>query len=86
MKWQPIETAPKDGTFIRIKFADGKTIRAAFEGGLLDTDWKDCGGWMAPDDDAPTCWTDGICWEVNEDDIKSKEPTHWMPLPNPPSP
>lgn len=25
-------------------------------------------------------WTDGVCWDVNEDGVPSTKPTHWKPL------
>jgi anaerobic selenocysteine-containing dehydrogenase len=35
-------------------------------------------------DDYTACflaqWTDGVCWEVNEDEVASAKPTRWKPL------
>lgn len=68
--WQPIETAPKDGTRILI-----------FQGGLewsreVQIGWWDSGGtrsgWSA------SSYEDGHI--LNE----KQAPTHWMPLPSPP--
>lgn len=71
MNWQPIETAPKDGTAIWL-----------FEA----TDWPVCGvyrvisgedfhweGWL---------YADELLSEVKPDGLT---PTHWMPLPEPPN-
>ena len=84
--WQPIETAPRDGTPLQARipgYGDDNVI--AWMGGLLDSNGDDCGGWFfAEDREPPECWTDGICWAVNEDEIPSVSPTHWMPLPEPP--
>lgn len=60
-KWQPISTAPKDGTSILIFEADQGatgTVRVAR--------WRD--------DTIPMGWTGS-----------EQEPSHWLPLPQPPS-
>jgi hypothetical protein len=66
--WQPIETARKDD--IRILLSDGSKVNAA--------KWED-GYWVVataagPYDNYPVYFSDG----------REPEPTHWMPLPNPP--
>ena len=73
----PIETAPKDGTEILAKIPN--------HGSYNVIAWKeigpDWGGWcFTRDQEPPDSWTDGICWEVNEDLEQSVEPTYWMPL------
>jgi hypothetical protein len=47
---------------------------------LLDSDGNDCGGWAFANEEQepPQCWTDGVCWDVNEDGKPSVKPTHWM--------
>jgi hypothetical protein len=64
MEWQPIETAPKDGTAVLLWLSGD----AAF------FDWMVVGSYDG--DDAG--WNDGIT-------MFRLEPTHWMPLPRPPS-
>lgn len=64
MKWQPIETAPKDGTSILLYTAYG-----VVEGFWGWSEWQQtviCSNY----DMSSTCFE---C-----------QPTHWMPLPNPP--
>jgi hypothetical protein len=58
--WQPIETAPKDGTIVLVW--DGENMAVA---DWVEFPYRPGGGWM-----------EGI--EVFSD------PTHWMPLPEPP--
>lgn len=65
MIWQPIETAPKDGSKLL--------------------------GWEPPDSiyTSPVlyavCWWSGNGWVRDGDDFDLVvEPTHWMPLPEPP--
>lgn len=78
-KWQPIETAPKDGTLVLIVndegamdvagFADAyqehqEFVRTAKDGDVFRTVRLDCGYW---------------------DTEKAYCPTYWMPLPAPPN-
>lgn len=71
MKWMPIETAPKDG----------RTILVAHQGytWVYAVSWRK----MECDLEPPH---DEMCeeptWRV--DDLFAVEPTHWMPLPEPP--
>jgi hypothetical protein len=70
MNWQPIETAPKDGTRV--------LIYGYWDGELSDLDeepevWKarfSLGTW----------WVDSDQYYV----ARVVNPTHWMPLPKPP--
>lgn len=61
-EWQPIETAPQDGTEVLLHCAEGDINVAYWDG---------------------TWWADTI----EGGDVTrrgSGEPTHWMPLPEPP--
>ena len=58
--WQPIETAPKDGTFILVAVSGDFALHIMLV-------W----------------WIDGWCWDMTNTPIVG-EPTHWMPLPEPP--
>jgi hypothetical protein len=67
-KWQPIETAPKDGTEVLIyglAWEDAQRGNYYAVAAFLDGAWRD----------SPEDVDDG--WEMNS-------PTHWMPLPTPP--
>lgn len=68
MDWQPIETAPRDGTYLCLY---APTRKEPFQCG--------CWIWETDDNDDPS---DGTWWlgDGREDD----QPTHWMPLPPPP--
>lgn len=81
MDWQPIETAPKDGTPIQAKIpGHGADNLIAFVGGLIDKDGRDRSAWQfVTDQEPPDDWTDGVCWDVNEDGVPSTKPTHWKP-------
>lgn len=80
MNWQPIETAPKDGTKVLIVDESGNMdvaiyieewrerqefVRSAKDGNVYRTVREDLGWW-----DSDYCIG----------------PTHWMPLPEPPTP
>ena len=68
--WQPIETAPKDGTSIlcAMYFPHGGYW------GQMVLQW----------DTHNKGWCDGISWYQYDNDAKSEAPTHWMPLFTPP--
>lgn len=68
MAWQPIETAPKDGT--------------AFLGWLPDRQ-----GFVARQDIGICSWSEwgGGIWSLGGHTSVTSQPTHWMPLPEPPS-
>lgn len=74
-EWQPIETAPKDGTIILV--SDKRSVSAAYWGlaprasGLVDRNYP----WtMLDETNGLNGWMDG-----------PSGPTHWMPLPAPPT-
>ncbi len=71
--WQPIETAPLDGTSVLVW--DGRSVSSAR---AFPNEWDNRGdecGWS---------------WCPSENSFDSSphgigEPTHWMPLPEPPA-
>jgi hypothetical protein len=69
--WKPIESAPKDGTLIRLKCGRRKFLAR----------WSDIGdsaSWASEiGEKPPPCWTDDYCWSSNADGVPSKQPTHW---------
>ena len=68
MTWQPIETAPKDGTAIDlwVSYEDGSGQR------VTDCTWFNGRWWPG----------EGPTWQLDEGD--GEKITHWRPLPNPP--
>ena len=74
-QWQPIETAPKDGTQIllcRAFDADGNRIEPLGIFAQCAQWWGIEEGWVV------------YCSMVREP-LLHFEPTHWMPLPQPPT-
>lgn len=69
-EWQPIETAPKDGTNILL-YAEGRII----EGWYYLIEGRNSGYWKVATLSPHGC---GCC----ADDLEN--PTHWKPLPKPP--
>src|SRR5437762_1330141 len=77
-EWQPIETAPKDGTIIRLTWMDNDHPQEIWpmqwahimRNGLFP---GKVGMWTTPDG--------SLTWN---DSDPNGAPTHWMPLSNPP--
>lgn len=74
-EWQPIETAPRDGTEI-LGFRPDQGVFIFRWAETSDFDSTDPGEEWSED-----WWHD--LWGWMEGDL---QPTHWMPLPPPPSP
>ena len=67
--WQPIETAPKDGTVIFVWHECETNRHAAFDVNIKKAQWlEDCDEWRV----------DAFGGNV------PPKLTHWMPLPEPP--
>jgi Protein of unknown function (DUF551) len=66
MKWQPIETAPKDGTECLVYGKWEGEIHGPYEGLFAGVAYFNFGRWSI---------TLGDCYSCD------CEPTHWMPLP-----
>lgn len=78
--WQPIETAPKDGSFVLLHVPSGLETGAVTVGAYWKNDEREDNGrfkrgnwdgWLGMDADIGSSWC---------------EPTHWMPLLKPPTP
>lgn len=83
-EWQPIETAPMDGTPFQARIPGYGNDNIIAWLALAHTDGNEHGAWhFVEDQEPPDCWTDGVCWDVNEDWNPSVKPTHWQPLPEP---
>lgn len=82
-EWEDISSAPRDGSEFQAEIpGNGSDNVIAWIDGLLDSDGNDCGSWaFTRDQEPPDCWTDGYCWDVNEDGVPSVKPTRWKPLP-----
>ena len=73
MTWQPIETAPKDGTMVDLWGINHLTHNKRGER-IVNASWGVCTDWMGNELED---WRHGR----GED----YQPTHWMPLPPPPT-
>ncbi len=68
--WQPIETAPRDGTEILIfEPASAAKIHVV--------------SWQESEDYKVWCYAEEVLSDICPE---GAEPTHWMPLPQPPAP
>jgi len=65
MEWQPIETAPRDGTRVLLSKVGSTEVVSGYWNGIRYEDIP-VDEWLT----APGGWR--------------RQPTHWMPLPEPP--
>lgn len=77
-QWQPIETAPRDGSRILVKNRDDgydeQTGYRTYSNDIGVAEWSKSG---CCDDYG---WISSFCCDF----VTRFEPTHWMPLPEPP--
>lgn len=86
--WQEMNTAPSDGTPFLARIPGEKQARIISREVIEGPDEDGSGGLYAwaihPSDPMdykpPPSWTDGYCWDANEDDEESAQPTGWRPL------
>lgn len=82
MDWQPIETAPKNGTVVLIyrkieaEYAAEGWAEGSKPGEMLCV-WE--ARWCEPD------FSEGYWADPGDMGRVMDDPTHWMPLPSPPS-
>lgn len=85
VEWMPIETAPKDGRKIILFYLNSHNLPRTVMASWLtadeaeETDWDGVGldaGWYESIDN----WDD-----YSQVAIHQGEPSHWMPLPPPPT-
>lgn len=83
-EWQDIASAPLN-TPVLVRVGEGMTfIARLLPDASMTTADETCDQWQAEyEDEHPPCWSDGCCWESNEDGNASLQPRGWQPLPTP---
>lgn len=84
MKWQPISTAPKDGTevLVYLEVAEVPVVHLAWYNSREEWDYSGqyCGGWDSLEDwEGWWSYTEGSVGQSKLEGYKA--PTHWMPMP-----
>lgn len=78
MEWLPIESAPRDGTAVRLQFANGNTAVGEYWPAPpkeIDPD-QTCQGWAV-------CLIEDGLEGLGLDCLDIGEPTAWQPIPPP---
>ena len=76
-EWRPINTAPID-TPIRVKVGEMTFLARLLPDASMTSDERSCDQWQAErEGEHPPCWSGGACWESNEDEVMSLQPTQW---------
>jgi hypothetical protein len=80
--WQPIETAPKDGTVVYL--CRGKRVTAGNWESVISTsaEYHSNGTYLGQYEDGDS-WEGWISWDGGF--TEEEPPTHWMPIPKPPA-
>jgi hypothetical protein len=79
-EWQPIETAPKDGTAVWL-FYEQQIVIGYFQPPCL---WDEAGSWFAKASFKRRSHERGLPDEIFGTYAFGSIPTHWMLLPEPP--
>lgn len=72
MDWQPIETAPKDGSYVLLFFPVRGVMRGRWNNDAYATKPR-------------PYWRHDLEPLYGTREVRKYQPTHWMPLPPPPS-
>lgn len=83
-EWKPIETAPKNGTFVLLHVPDGALESGPVTiGTYFNAEERDERGRFKKGEFVYAHWTG---WLGMDGDTRPSwcNPTHWMPLPSPP--
>jgi hypothetical protein len=78
IEWQPIETAPRDGTSVILAVTGGKNGPVVGEARWWE-EWEEHGGDWYWAGNTPGDYHGGPISEIN-----FGTPSHWMPMPEPP--
>jgi len=83
-RWQPIETAPKNGTHILV-FCEGAGQSVAWWEAKFDAEGGDFNEHDEYVSQYRAAWTDGTVVSFSYEELAELHPTHWQPLPAPPA-
>ena len=78
--WQDISNTPVD-TPVRVKAGNMTFMARLVPDASMTSEEESCDQWQAEHEgEHPPCWSGGACWESNEDEAMSLQPTHWQPI------
>ncbi len=85
-EWKPVKTAPYNQEVeVRVGMMCFRAMLV--QNGALDEKGNSCDRWIeAREGEHPPCWSDGACWESNEDLSPSLQLNAWRSLRSSPTP
>ena len=79
-EWRDISSAPYR-TLVRVKVGSVTLLARLVPDASMTSEEQGCDQWCAEiEGEHPPCWSGGACWESNEDEAPSLQPTAWQPL------
>lgn len=76
--WYPAQLAPINEE-VRVKAGEMTFLAMLLPDVSMDADGRSCDQWQATrEGEHPPCWSGGACWDSNEDEAMSLQPTAWQ--------
>lgn len=77
--WNTDMSAAPAGIPLEVKVGEGMIFHASLAiTQSMDGDGNICDQWQATHEgEHPPCWTEGACWQENEDQVASLQPIAW---------
>ena len=83
MDWQDISSAPYR-TPVEVRVGHMTFVARLLPDAAMSSLDETCDQWQAEyEGEHPPCWSGGSCWDSNEEEVTSLQPTAWRDVPPP---